>query len=240
MIDFHSHILPGIDDGSRSIDMSRTLLERSGQIGVDRMIATPHFYAQRETFDLFFEKRGAALEQILRVKNEWQQIPVLHVGAEVYFFPGIGRADRLRELCVQGTDILLLEMPFEQWNRDVVSEVREIIEKQKLRIIIAHAERYYGFQKNMSFWDEIMEMPVTVQLNTGTFSDFWKKKFCFKMLKERELILLGSDCHNPDARPQNLDSGREVILKKFGQQMLDHIDREGETFLDAAGAAERY
>ena len=240
MIDFHTHVLPGIDDGSRSPEMTQALLEHSAEVGIGRLVATPHFYAQRESFDKFLDKRKAALDRVLAAKAGWKQIPTLHVGAEVYFFPAMGSADRLRELCILGTDILLLEMPFAQWHKDVVREVRDICEKQKLRIILAHVERYYGFQKDMSYWNEIMELPVTVQINTGTFTDFWKKGFCMRMLKERDTVLLGSDCHNPDTRPQNMDAGRAAIQKKFGSEMLDHIDQQSALFLDAAGKAESF
>ena len=179
LIDFHTHVLPGIDDGSRSLEDTRQLLETSARGGVTHLGATPHFYAAQESFDKFLAKREKALGSVLEERSKWDQTPKLFVGAEVYYFPGMGKADRLKELCYKGTDILLLEMPFAQWDDGVVKDVENIINKQKLRIIIAHIERYYEYQKKKSYWEDVFDMPVIPQMNTGAFLGK-KKRLCIK------------------------------------------------------------
>jgi protein-tyrosine phosphatase len=62
MIDFHTHILPGIDDGSKNIEMTMEMLEEEARQGVTEICATPHFYAHRMSFDSFLEKRGHELK----------------------------------------------------------------------------------------------------------------------------------------------------------------------------------
>ncbi len=223
MIDVHSHVLPGIDDGSQSSEESRQLLEESARQGVTHIAATPHFYAAQESFDRFLEKREHALSKILEKREGWGEIPRLFIGAEVYYFPGMGKADRLKELCYKDTDLLLLEMPFAQWDDQVVRDVENIIRKQKLTVILAHIERYYEFQKKKAFWDEVFDMPVIPQMNTGAFMGK-RKHLCIKLMKKYGPTLLGSDCHNPIHRAPNLAAGREVIEKKFGQGMLERID----------------
>ena len=64
VIDFHSHILPNIDDGSKDINMSVEMLKRSKQQGIDVIVATPHFYADSNTIEHFLNKRARALEQL--------------------------------------------------------------------------------------------------------------------------------------------------------------------------------
>ncbi len=73
--------------------------------------------------------------------------PVFYKGAEVYYFAGMGKAEMVPELCIEGTNILLLEMPFAQWDKGVVEDVKFLVQKRKLTLIIAHIERYYPFQK---------------------------------------------------------------------------------------------
>ena len=58
MIDFHTHILPGIDDGSHSTEMTKEMLRREAQMGVTHVYATPHFYAHRSNIGRFLEKTG--------------------------------------------------------------------------------------------------------------------------------------------------------------------------------------
>lgn len=71
----------------------------------------------------------------------------LHLAAEVYYFQGIGSAGMIPKLCVEGTQTLLLEMPFAQWDSAVYADVEKLVQRQKLKVVIAHIERYYEFQK---------------------------------------------------------------------------------------------
>ncbi|MCR5797691.1 MAG: capsular polysaccharide biosynthesis protein [Eubacterium sp.] len=228
MIDIHSHILPGIDDGSSSIGETKELLLRSYSQGVHHIVATPHFYASHISFDKFLSRRERAYKKVCDEKLDWPQVPEISVGAEVYFFPNMSSADRLTELCTVGTDIILIEMPFAQWQENVYTEIKNIIKKRKLFVIIAHVERYYEFQKKKDVWNKVMDLPVIPQLNTGAFLNRKSRKFCLKFMKEHDDILLGSDCHNMNNRLPNLPEGREIIEKKFGRERLDRIDALGE------------
>ena len=89
MIDFHSHILPGIDDGSKNVQMSLEMLKRASEQGVDVMLATSHFYASRHRIEDFLEKRQRAYERLAEAKNDFG--PAIRLGAEVAFFSGISQ-----------------------------------------------------------------------------------------------------------------------------------------------------
>ena len=139
VIDFHSHILPGIDDGSRNVETSIGMLRMCKEHGVDTMIATPHFYADSNTVERFIDSRQKAYDKVMA---ENMDIPQIIMGAEVAFFAGISRAEKTDALKVEGTDIMLLEMPFVTWSDSVVQEVRDLIEKRHFHIILAHIERF--------------------------------------------------------------------------------------------------
>jgi protein-tyrosine phosphatase len=119
MIDFHTHILPGIDDGSRDIQMTEQMLEKEAASGVTIVYATPHFYAHRTGVSGFLAKRDASYRKVRELLETRDDLPSVKAGAEVYYFRGMGRAEHTPGLCVEGTDILLLEMPFEQWTEEV-------------------------------------------------------------------------------------------------------------------------
>lgn len=240
MIDFHTHILPGIDDGARDIDMTEAMLRAEAEQGVTHVFATPHFYAQRRSIQRFLERREGALaktrEIIASARTRGEAFPEITAGAEVYYFGGIGRAEQLNKLCMEGTDILLLEMPFCQWDEDMYRDVKDIIDRRKLRVVLAHVERYYGLQRDRKIWDEIMELSLTMQINAesftgrgvhGLFGGIHARrtaKWCLSMLEEHDNVMIGTDCHNMTDRTPDLASARTEIANKLGKERLKELD----------------
>ena len=249
MIDFHTHVLSDIDDGSRDLDESLALLREERNQGVGHIVATPHFYADRATVEQFLQRREESLSRLARAQEEkalprdkeegWPQI---RTGAEVYFFPGMGRAEKLPNLCVREedgtlTDLILIEMPFVQWDGLVVQELEDILTEQRLRVVLAHVERYPDFQKDKRFWNQVMEMgqiyPLTLQINGGSFlKGRSRRKFCLRLLEEQRNVILGSDCHNMITRVPNLEEAREVIRRKLDQGRVDLLDRTAAELLE--------
>lgn len=229
MIDFHTHILPNMDDGSQSLEQAREMIKREQAEGIQDIIATPHFYADRvgmDSFLLYREKSMQAVQKMME-KEMWERPPRIYGGAEVYYFPGIGRASEISKLCVEGTSLLLLELPFSQWDQGVYQDVAQLAEEQELTVIVAHIERYFGFQKKKDIWDAVFELPVYAQMNAGAFLTWKERMTSMKLLKKGYRLLLGSDCHDLDRRPPNLAAGREVIRKKAGESFLEEIDQNG-------------
>lgn len=231
MIEFHCHILPGIDDGSKSRDMSVEMIREEINQGVSHIVATPHFYANQDSVERFLDRRSASFEKLHnRLIEEQINIP-MSIGAEVYYFGGIGKAEMVQKLCYTDTNILLLEMPFVQWQCQMYHDIKTLVEKQKLTLIMAHVERYIEFQKDKSVWEAIFDLPVYPQINTGDFLTWKKRGKCLKLIKEGYDVLLGSDCHNMSSRMPNMAAGREVIAKKLGADTLAAIDSRGERLL---------
>lgn len=231
MIDFHTHILPGIDDGSRDMDMTIRMLEAERDQGVTHICATPHFYAHRRSVDFFLERRNRALQEVREVLKDRPDLPQITPGAEVLYFSGIEKAELLPELCLEGTDILLLEMPFDQWTGEMVKAVETIIKKRKLHVVLAHVERYLRFQKDKTAWEQILNMPLTLQLNAESFVDagsFFRPnkehKLCLQLLEDHDNCILGTDCHNMSDRKPNLAEAIAVIEKKTGVGKLADLN----------------
>lgn len=224
MIDFHTHLLPGIDDGSRDIDETEELLDMEERQGVNQIIVTPHFYASRDSVDRFLKRRSDSYEKIKPLFERKKDIAGLYFGAEVYFFSGIGDARMLPKLCIEGTDVLLLEMPFCQWDDVIYENVKKIIHEQRLTVVLAHIERYVGFQKNTDVWERVMSLPLYQQINGGCFLDWKRRRFPVKYLKEGHTAVLGSDCHNMHLRKPNLEEARAYLQKKAGSMILDRCD----------------
>lgn len=231
MIDFHSHLLPGVDDGSKNVDETIKMLEKEYQQGVCKIVVTPHFYAGKNSVEHFLKRRMESLKQVRSVMEGKEWAPGLYPGAEVYYFPGMGKAGQLSKLCVEGTKLLLVELPFCQWTDNVLTDVRQMIELQKMNVILAHVERYYAFQKDKTIWDEMIHLPLYLQLNGECFLNWKKRQFGIRLLQTGKEIVLGSDCHNLVSRAPNLKEAREMIRKKSGEAVLDQIDQLGERIL---------
>ncbi len=226
MIDFHSHILPGIDDGSRDEQMSLTMLQMEKEQGVTEVVVTPHFYAQEHSVDRFLRRRTDAFERLQAAAGESDLLlPPIDFGAEVYYFPRMGDAAELSRLCIGESHTILIELPFMQWDRQIYEDVEHIISRQELSVVLAHIERYIGFQKDHGIWDAVMELPLTCQMNAGPFQDWKRRRRCLELLRQRELVLLGSDAHNVTSRRPNLRATAELLNAKVAS---DYMNRSTE------------
>lgn len=225
MIDFHSHILPEMDDGSKDAKMSLAMLQMEREQGVTEVVFTPHFYAQQDTVAHFLKKRE---QSVSRLEAAAQQAGVellpYHLGAEVYYFRNIGNADMIPELCIGDSGTILLEMPFCQWEKDVYVDVANLVRRQGIRVVLAHIERYYKLQKDKSVWNEIMDLPLECQMNAGPFQDWKRRRMCIGLLKQHEAVLLGSDAHNLTSRCPNLKATCELLEAKVGAGYTARVD----------------
>ena len=232
MIDFHAHILPGMDDGSRDIAMTEALLREEKRQGVELIAATPHFYADRMNIGGFLERRAEALEKTWQlIRQASSPLPQVIAGAEVYYFPGMGSAREITRLNVGETKTLLVELPFTQWNEQTLRDVEALIRRQKLNIVLAHVERYIGFQKDKRVWNRMLSLPLTPQINAGSFirsNGFFhpdrKRKFCLNFLKEHPRTIVGSDCHDMESRAPNIAAAMKTISDSLGAKALTCID----------------
>ena len=231
MIDFHTHILPGIDDGSRNLQMTKEMLDLERDQAVTKVIASPHFYASEMSMKHFLRQRDKAWSEVReQLYSRDNTYPEIKLAAEVYYFNDMGRSD-LSGLCIQGTRLLLVEMPFAQWTKKVFEDLESMIRKQHLKLIIAHVERYYHYQKDKSIWDQVFSLPLIAQFNAGCLGSWTRRRLALRFMKGGYPVILGSDCHNTSSRKPNLLEGRDVLEKKLGRGYLDQMDDLGQKIL---------
>lgn len=224
LTDFHSHILPGIDDGSSSVEESLALLRMEAEQGIKRVVATPHFYANYNKPDRFLKRRAESAERLGEALVNHTDLPQISIGVEVYFFPGMSNSDILREFTVDGTKYIMVEMPMSPWTKAMYRELEDIYVKQGLVPIIAHIDRYIRPFQTYSIPENLSKLPVLVQANADFFLRFSTKRMALRMLKEDKIHLLGSDCHNILARKPNLGEAISYILDKSSIKFIDKIN----------------
>ena len=224
LTDFHTHILPGVDDGSRNLEMSLAMLQKEVEQGVEAVVATPHFYARHDGPAQFLERRKRAEDQLRTAMIQHGNLPELYIGAEVAYYRGMSESDALQDLRIADSKYLLVEMPMSTWEDSMYEELRQIRSRQGLVPIIAHVDRYlprFGANKIM---EQLEACSVLIQANTSFFLHTGISGTAFRLMREGRIHLLGSDCHNLHDRKPNLAEAVQKIKKRIGNEFLQEIE----------------
>ena len=220
MVDFHSHILPGIDDGAVDVETSAKMLELSKSQGVNTIVATPHFYAHKQSLSEFLKTRQRSYENVMEyAASENLDIPDIILGAEVLFVEELFKKD-IKKLCIGNTNTILIELPFTYFNEWIYNEIYNISMRYELDIVLAHIERYIKKRSDFSKVKPFFEMDTYIQVNADSFIDRRYKKTVKKIMKDYRIDILGSDSHNLDSRVSHMDKANAYIAKKYGDQTM--------------------
>lgn len=217
MTDFHSHLLPEIDDGSRNVKESLAMLDLLSQQSIHRVVATPHFYANDESVSEFLSRRQESYEKLSQYVTD--EMPEIVQGAEVRYYEGISRMKDLKSLCVQGTRLLLLEMPERRWSDYTLRELSDIASDGRIHLVLAHIERCMNFQNKSTFYG-LLQNDVLFQVNASYVNGFFSQRKAMKLLKRCEIHFIGSDCHNMTERAPDIGRAYKTIGNKLGSEFL--------------------
>lgn len=199
MIDLHSHILPGIDDGASDIDASVVLLRELAAGGVTDVVATPHYIDETIYASPCSENKKLLRSLKTRLKKEGIDMKV-HLGNEIYIMPKI--LDFLKNGVVSGlagSKYLLIELPMSGEFPGYADIFLEIL-RAGYFVVLAHPERYTAFQKDFDLISDLCEMGVLLQCNVGSFAGQYGKsafKLARRLAKERMIFAVGTDIHHP-------------------------------------------
>ncbi len=232
LTDFHSHILPGVDDGSASVEESLAMLRMLSRQGVSHVVATPHFYPNYDDPEQFLRRRKDAYEALLAAMESEPDLPRITLGAEVLFFRGMSESDLLPQLTIEKKRCILIEMPPPPWSDAMYRELEAVRTKQGLTPIIAHVDRYISPFRTHGIPQRLAQLPVLVQANAGFFLRPATASMAMKLLKADQIQLLGSDCHNLTTRPPEMGAAVRRIEEKLGKGIPDRIRNYEHMILD--------
>ncbi len=223
MIDFHTHILPGIDDGAKDVSVSAAILETEKEQGVNEIVLTPHYYGKFYSPTDFVRRRAAAYEKLLAVAaGEF----FFTLGAEIHFSDTLSVNAECRKLAIGDTRYALVELPFgEKWSGSLLTRLRYFMDETELTPVIAHICRYPQLRKNPEALLRLAEMGCLLQVNASAFCDKDSSGFAFAALKHNLVHCLGSDCHNVTNRAPDLKRAEEAIAQAGYADRLEEIGR---------------
>ena len=209
MIDFHTHILPNIDDGASSVEVSSELLAMEAEQDVKEIVFTPHYYGKR-TVEEFIALREAAVSQIREFVPEGMKF---RSGAEVHLTGINDPADEtLCALAIEGTKCVLLEFPVSTaWSDRLLERVNTFISDTGYTPVIAHVERYAEALSTPDVVFELVRMGCLIQLNTRAFTEKSTRRFAFALLKHGLVHCIGTDAHDLEKRIPDYLSAERVV-----------------------------
>ncbi len=220
MTDFHTHILPKFDDGSKNINETRELLGMLKEQGISIVAATPHFNASKESCESFLARRERACSEVLPICEELGM--TLLCGAEVAYYTGVSRMEDISRLCIGESRLLLLEMPMMRWTDYVIDELISLSRCSDIILVLAHIERYMDLQSKKTM-KILEESGILLQCNADFFLDFACRRKAISMFKKGQISFIGSDCHNTTTRQPKIGQAYEQLEKRFGADLLSHF-----------------
>lgn len=220
MIDFHSHILPGIDDGSRSYDETAKMLLEAKEVGFNKIVSTSHYAI--DCFETPEYKRKELIDQL----NLENRFPEIILGNEIFLTYNI--LELLKEFnasTINGTNYILFELPL----RNHFMNLKDLIfklQENNYRLILAHPERYGMIQRDFNLLHELKEIGVLFQSNYGSILGIYgltEKRILKKMLKEDLVDLFGSDVHRENTIYPKIPKAIQKISKYVSKERLEEL-----------------
>ena len=232
--DIHAHILCDIDDGPKTLEESVELLNLAVKDGIDRIIATPHFYASYHSLDERIAKRNERfnlLDEYIKQNN----LPVkILPGFEVRYFDGISRSDSLDRLCLNNSKVLLLELGLIPITDKVIEEIIEL-EYSGYIVVLAHIERYFKMPGFKLIRQMLKSGYAVAQLTASSFLSVPFKAAAIRLIKQAPNVVIASDMHSCDVRPPAISEAFDFINTKFGPAKKNAINYNSDRLFDIAG-----
>ena len=216
IVDFHSHILPYADHGSDSLDTTITQLKLAQEAGVQRIVFTPHYYPHRENPEKFIERREKCYNHLM--KSMTTELVDVRLGAEVLICDSIEDIPMLDQLCIRGTKVLLLELPFVDFTESYVNSVRCLL-RDGYDVILAHADRYDPDNIN-----RLISAGARIQLNADSISGLFIKKHIKHWLEQGYVYAIGSDIHGTDKHAYKTFKTAIKKISKYSEDIKSRSD----------------
>jgi len=222
MIDIHTHILPGIDDGAKDLTESLALLKLAESDGITHMVATPHIHVGR--FDNAIAQIQNDLESLKQEAHKEGINVKLAAAAEVRLdielmamvmankLPFIGKmADK---------NVLLLELPHSHMPQGYDKFIQWLA-KQNIRVIIPHPERNRDIQSNLYYIQHLNQLGCDFQLTASSIEGEWGESaqtIALQMLQDGLVSYVASDAHSVKRRPPILSQARKTVAQLLGEE----------------------
>ena len=228
MIDIHTHILPGIDDGARDLGDTLAMAEIAADNGVTDMIATPHFNLPRG-FDNVVNEDYWRVFSMAKEAIAQSGIPLrLHPGMEVFTIPEVPELLRRGLLMpLNQSRYLLMEFAFDG-DPDFADGMLRRTAAEGIVPVIAHIERYFFVQEMPEMAEDWKRLGYVIQCNKGSFQGRFgrnEQRLAYHLMDRGLVDAIASDTHRPYKRTPNMLDVYDQLAVDYPETWLDELFR---------------
>ena len=224
MIDFHTHILPNIDDGSESVEEAFNLIKEAKSVGFDSIISTSHYI--EKYYEVGVKERCEWINALSEALKKESIDMNLYLGNEVYFSENIIQLLKENKIAkINNSRYMLFEFAMNVKPINVYDVLYEMLQN-KIVPVLAHPERYSFVQKDPSFIYELIDAGVLMQVNYASIIGWYGKKaeiLAKKFLESNMISFLGSDVHKQRTIYQKIPEILKKIEDIIGKEKLDNL-----------------
>jgi protein-tyrosine phosphatase len=234
VIDFHNHILPNLDDGSKSIEMSIEMLHEAAEQGITDVVNTVHFqHPKVDGVDISLEICQLKLEQLYNAMDKENISINIHLGAEVFYLPNLTNIVTSNLATFGNGKYMLIEF---LTNRipDSHKQVLFDLKMNGITPIIAHPERYKSVQSNISMVYRWLNAGCLIQIDAGSLTGSLggsAQKAALEIVDRKLCQLLGSDAHDSRNRNFQLKEALDICKNRIGDEVFTWVRENPESIL---------
>jgi protein-tyrosine phosphatase len=219
-VDIHSHLIPGIDDGSQTMDETIAMLAKFQSLGYKKIITTPHVMS--DSFPNTSEIILAGLEEVrAEIKKVGLTIEI-DAAAEYYFDETFVAKIKAKDLLTFGDNYVLLEFPFHS-TPQYIDQMFFELQSRGYRPVVAHFERYMYYLGKIDRAIEWRQKGINIQININSLSGHYGpdiKKQAERLIDAGEFDFIGTDCHRIEHLMLLEDSLTSPYIHKIGNYLL--------------------
>ncbi|MGQ0829753.1 MAG: tyrosine-protein phosphatase [Bacteroidota bacterium] len=215
--DVHSHFIPGIDDGAKSIEDSLQMITGMYHMGYKKVITTPHIMS-----DYYRNTPEIILGGLEKIKNALKEanIPIeVEAAAEYYIDFDFERKLKTEQLLTFGNKYLLFEVSYMN-PPDNLYHVLFEMQMRGYKPVLAHPERYNFWHNEFEKYEEFIDKGILLQLNINSLTGYYSlatKKIAEQMIDKNMISFLGTDCHHEG----HISLIKEVVYEKHLHQLVE-------------------
>ena len=220
MIDLHAHIIPGVDDGSASMEETEAMLKLAKESGVDTIVATPHF------------KEGLIYNEDIETPYNKTKVLAAKMGIDLRLGNELYLSEEGVQAAIDGyvydmgkRGYMLVELPFHQYY-PFHDGLMHQLQLKGYTLLLAHVERYGFFRSDPDKLRRVLERGVYGQMNARYVYERKTRKQAFKWIEEGYVHVIASDMHNMTTRTPNLNLAYEALSKQYGIATADLLTKE--------------
>lgn len=227
MKDLHSHYLPGVDDGSKNIEMTLKMLENAKKVGITDIVFTPHYVLESEFMSSYQENKNI-FNNIVGYASDLDIN--IYLGNEVYCPDDLVELYKTGNIAtINNSKYMLIEIPMHTRVNNLKSIFFELI-NYGITPILAHPERYTAYHDEIDFFYELRSMGVLLQLNLLSLIGLYgkkEKKMAKKLLKNNLYSFIGSDIHSANIeRYMEIPKALKKLKKYVGEDKYLELTEE--------------